>query len=52
MLYEVITIDCNTNWGSALPTVANFSAYINFTGGHEVDIVQSIKTNNIIGFFV
>ncbi len=41
-------IDNNGNWGYNLPTVANFRLYVKFSGEFKYDLVQDIKTRNIV----
>jgi hypothetical protein len=41
-------IDNNGNWGYALPTVANFRAFVRFSDTQQYGIEQDRKTNQII----
>jgi hypothetical protein len=41
-------VDNNGNWGYALPTIAEFSLFVRYSGGISYDLVQSQKTKNII----
>lgn len=41
-------IDCNGNWGFALPTRASFHMFIKFSGGESYKIVQDIRTATIV----
>ena len=41
-------IDNNSNWGDAMPSLANFTAYIKFSNGHQYGIYQDRETQKII----
>ncbi len=41
-------IDNNGNWGYNLPTVANFRLYVKFSGEFNYDLVQDVKTRNLV----
>lgn len=41
-------IDSNGNWGFTHPTFSHFSAFVRFSQGLKLGIIQDTKTNNII----
>ncbi len=41
-------IDCNGNWGYAMPMRANFTLFVKFSSGEAHHIVQDVSTPNII----
>ncbi|WP_044213391.1 tail fiber protein, partial [Flammeovirga sp. OC4] len=40
-------VDCNGNWGFALPNSSNFMLYVKFSGGLAYGIQQDVKLSNI-----